>query len=95
MIDYLNPSHLPFANSCVSCGAEMPEGDQVCTRCRERTAFNRNASQTIDDRIRELEAEIRMLRGVKKAMGGRDDYIDRQTAALLAEARELDAAGGG
>lgn len=78
------------ANQCVVCGAEMPEGDQVCTRCRERTAFNRNASQTIDDRIRELEAEIRMLRGVKKAMGGRDDYIDRQTAALLAEARELD-----
>ena len=72
MIDYLNPSHLPFANSCVSCGAEMPEGDQVCTRC-QRTAFNRNASQTIDDRIRELEAEIRMLRGVKKAMGGIDD----------------------
>jgi hypothetical protein len=52
----------------------MPEGDQVCTRC-QRTAFIRNASQTIDDRIRELEAEIRMLRGVKKAMGGRDDYI--------------------
>jgi len=63
-----------IANQCVVCGAEMPEGDQVCTRC-QRTAFNRNASQNIDDRIRELEAEIRMLRGVKKAMGGRDDYI--------------------
>lgn len=34
MIDYLNPSHLLFANSCVSCGAEMPEGDQVCRACR-------------------------------------------------------------
>ena len=34
MIDCLNPSHLLFANSCVSCGAEMPEGDQVCRACR-------------------------------------------------------------
>lgn len=64
-----------MANQCCVCGAEMPEGDQVCTRCRERAAFNRNVSQTIDDRIRELEAEIRMLRGVKKAMGVIDDYI--------------------
>ena len=64
-----------MANQCVVCGAEMPEGDQVCTRCRERTAFNRNASHIIDDRIKQLEAEIRMLRVVKKAMGGRDDYI--------------------
>ncbi len=26
------------ANQCVICGAEMPEGDQVCRRCR-RTAY--------------------------------------------------------
>jgi len=24
-----------LANQCVVCGAEMPEGDQVCTACRE------------------------------------------------------------
>jgi predicted nucleic acid-binding Zn ribbon protein len=33
MTDYLNPSHIPYANSCVSCGAEMPEGDMVCKAC--------------------------------------------------------------
>jgi hypothetical protein len=33
MIDYLNPSHIPYANSCVSCGSEMPEGDMVCGIC--------------------------------------------------------------
>ena len=24
-----------IANQCVVCGAEMPEGDQVCAACRE------------------------------------------------------------
>lgn len=24
-----------LANQCVACGAEMPEGDQVCKLCRE------------------------------------------------------------
>ena len=24
-----------IANQCVVCGAEMPEGDQVCKACRE------------------------------------------------------------
>jgi hypothetical protein len=33
MTDYLNPSHIPYANSCVSCGAEMGEGDMVCKSC--------------------------------------------------------------
>jgi len=33
MTYYLNPSHIPYANSCVSCGAEMPEGDMVCKSC--------------------------------------------------------------
>ena len=33
MTDYLNPSHIPSANSCVSCGAEMGEGDMVCPAC--------------------------------------------------------------
>lgn len=25
------------ANQCVSCGAEMPEGDHVCKLCRDMT----------------------------------------------------------
>ena len=37
MTDYLNPSHIPYANSCVSCGAEMPEGDMVCPACISTT----------------------------------------------------------
>jgi uncharacterized Zn finger protein (UPF0148 family) len=35
MTDYLNPCRIPSANSCVSCGAEMPEGDMVCPACVE------------------------------------------------------------
>jgi len=35
MTDYLNPCRIPYANSCVSCGAEMPEGDMVCPACVE------------------------------------------------------------
>ena len=27
------------ANQCVSCGAEMPEGDQVCKGCRTNRAI--------------------------------------------------------
>jgi len=32
-----------LANQCVVCGAEMPEGDQVCTACR---AGNRKSAIT-------------------------------------------------
>ena len=38
MTDYLNPSHIvPPANQCVSCGAEMGEGDMVCPACISTT----------------------------------------------------------
>lgn len=30
--DGLNPPH-SYANQCVACGSEMPEGGQVCSRC--------------------------------------------------------------
>ena len=55
MTDYLNPAGIypdgikPMeyksarivepVNQCVSCGAEMPEGDQICVNCKKRYAL--------------------------------------------------------
>lgn len=48
MIDYLNPSHIPYANSCVSCGAEMPEGDMVCPTCKESLPVQRENAESAE-----------------------------------------------
>ena len=59
-----------MVNQCVACGAEMPEGDQVCRSCRERAEFDRCRDQNLADRIEALEAELKALRALEKRMGG-------------------------
>jgi len=60
MTDYLNPSRIPYANSCVSCGAEMPEGDMVCPACKESLQVEEKVRKSAEiicegaDRVRNL-----------------------------------------
>lgn len=37
----------PIANQCVSCGAEMPEGDHVCRGCRMPRYYVSESTNTI------------------------------------------------
>jgi uncharacterized OB-fold protein len=55
MTDYLNPSHIPYANSCVSCGAEMGEGNQVCPACISTTQESLQVDTMIYDLFEAIE----------------------------------------
>lgn len=53
-----------IANQCVVCGAEMPEGDQVCKACRAQ-AETRTAAwavENISGRIAQMETELAILK---------------------------------
>ena len=83
MTDHLNPHKIypedtsrgyhristrTMANQCAACGAETPEGDQVCRSCREWAEFDRCRDKNLADRIEALEAELAILRRYKKRL---------------------------
>lgn len=59
-----------MANQCVACGAEMPEGDQVCKACRAEaeTRTVAWAAENISGRIAQLEAEVGILKRLLETM---------------------------
>ena len=81
MKDYLNPAGIypdgikPMeyksvepANQCVSCGAEMPEGDMVCPACISTTQESLQVEEKVRksaEIMREGADRIRNLMGLK------------------------------
>ena len=62
-----------IANQCVACGAEMPEGDQVCTACREGSSMSALAKITTIAEFLENLGERKMaaeLAGAARTLEG-------------------------
>lgn len=72
-----------IANQCVACGAEMPEGDQVCKACR---AGDSKSAITKITTIAEFLANWRKTNGGRTGRGGAD--VERGQGMTSKQARE-------